>query len=187
MPPLALSTAAVISGTFENAIRFSALLFDSAVWTSSPLNRLPPPTGISSLRPIMSMFRTAAIVVSGASGCSVYAHAPSRPRSSEFQAAPLLRGQRVGFRNLDERDHARAVVIRAVENLGCVGAIVIVVRRDDHPLVSEPRIASLEQRHDVAIRHDVTLDRCADGHTFARKRDGCEAPGGFRGFGQIVK
>ena len=76
-----------MSGTFENAIMLSALLFDSAVCTSSPLKRAPPPTGISSLRPIMSMFSTAAIVVSGASGCSVYAQAPSSPRSSEFQAA----------------------------------------------------------------------------------------------------
>ena len=33
------------------------------------------------------MFRTAATFDSGASGCSVYAHAPSSPRSSEFHAA----------------------------------------------------------------------------------------------------
>ena len=75
-----------MSGTFENAIRFSALTFDSAVCTSSPAKRWPPPTGISSFLPIMSMFRTAAIDDSGASGCSVYAQAPSRPRSSEFHA-----------------------------------------------------------------------------------------------------
>src|SRR5258707_1217004 len=35
----------------------------------------------------MSMFSTAAMVVTGASGCSVYAQAPSRPRSSEFHSA----------------------------------------------------------------------------------------------------
>ena len=99
MAALACSTAAVMSGTRENAIRFSALLFDSAVCTSSPLNLAPPPAGISSFRPIMSMFNTAAIVVSGASGCSVYAHAPRSPRSSEFHAAnstPRL-GRRPSF------------------------------------------------------------------------------------------
>ena len=71
MPALARSSAAARSGAREKPITFAAFAFDSAVCASSPLKRAPPPTGTSSLRPIMSMFSTAASDESGASGCSV--------------------------------------------------------------------------------------------------------------------
>ena len=112
------------------------------------------------------MFSTAAIVESGASGCSVYAHAPSSPRSSEFHAAnrtlrfgrrPVLRRQRVGLGDLDQRHHARAVVVGAVEDLRGVGAVVVVVRGDDHPFVLQPRIAALR-----AARRRCDRARCGD-------------------------
>ena len=160
-----------MSGTFENAIRFSALLFDSAVCTSSPAKRPPPPTGISSLRPIMSMFRTAAIVVQrrerllgvrpGAEQAALLG-VPRREQHAALRPLPLLRGERVGFGDLDQRHDARAVVVRAVEDLRRVGAVVVVVRRHDHPFVLQPRVAPFEQRDDVAVGDDVAVDRGAE-------------------------
>ena len=77
---------------FSDALRvvpmmLTAFEFDSAVWTSRPRNRPPPLSGTSSFLPIMSMLSTATVLRSGRSGFSVYAHAPSSPRSSEFHAA----------------------------------------------------------------------------------------------------
>ena len=84
------------------------------------------------------MFSTAAIDVSGRSGCSVYAQAPSRPRSSEFQAANRIDrfGRCPSFPgDLEQRDDSRAVIVGAVEDLRRIGAVVIEVRRDQHPFV----------------------------------------------------
>ena len=114
------------------------------------------------------MFSTAAIDVERRGGCSVYAHAPSRPRSSEFQAAnstlplrplALFRRERVRLGDLEQRHRARSVVVGAVEDLRRVRAVVIEVRRHDHPFVLQPRVAPFEEREDVAVRHDVTVDR----------------------------
>ena len=97
------------------------------------------------------MFSTAAIDVSGRSGCSVYAQAPSkREQDRSLRPLPVLRGERVGLGDLEQRDDSRSVIVGAVEDLCRIGAVVIEVRRDQHPFVLQPRIAAFEQRDDVS-------------------------------------
>jgi len=193
---LAASIGARMSGAQRSPPTLTALVFDSAVCTSSPANRGPPPTGISSLRPIMSMLSTAATVDSGASGASVYAHAPSSPRllgiPRREQHAPLgpvtvSRGEGVRFGDFDERNGPGPVVVGAVEHLIAVGALMIVVSRHDHPLVLPLRIAAFEERDNVAIGNDVAIDGGVDVDLHARERDRREATRRLGRFREVVE
>ena len=86
---------------------------------------------------------------------------PRREQDAALRPLALFRRERVGLGDLEQRDDARSVVVGAVEDLRRVRAVVIEVRRDDHPFVLQPRIAAFEQRDDVAIGHDVAIDRGA--------------------------
>ena len=74
----------------------------------------------------------------------------------------LLRGEGVGFGDLEQADDAGAVVVGAVEDLVAVGAVVVVVARDDDPLVLELRVAPLECGQYVAVGDDVPVDAGRD-------------------------
>ena len=71
---------------------------------------------------------------------------------------PLLRRQGISLGDLEQAHDARAVVVGAVEDLVAVGAVVVVVARDDDPLVLELRIAPLERGQHVAVGDDVAAD-----------------------------
>ena len=58
----------------------------------------------------------------------------------------VLRGEGVGFGDLQQADDAGAVVVGAVEDPVAVGTVVVVMARDDDPLVLELRVAALERR-----------------------------------------
>ena len=112
---------------------------------------------------------------------------PRGEQDAPLRPPALLRRERVGLGDLDQRHHTRSVVVGAVEDLRRVGAVVIVVRGDEDPFVFQLRIAPFEQRDDVAIRHDVTVDRSGQGEPAARERQCRKTVRGFRRLPQFLE
>ena len=105
------------------------------------------------------------MLASGASGRSTYDQEPRRPRSSAFQAANRIerRGRKpdslgAGGGDLEDPGDARRIVVRPGIHARADRSLVVEVCADDHPLVAEHGVASLQETDDVVLGDALLAD-----------------------------